>query len=274
MAGAAAVGVLDFYGGDGGSGGVGEQAEDAGVGEQGDVGQMHDLADAVDVGVGFGVDEAGVAVAGVAADALAGDWVGFVALEAEGDGEGVDAELADVGFDGGHARFVGEGGVGIGLGVEGLGGIVGAAVAAGDCGRGAEVAVDVEELFGAGVVGFEVGVGDGPGGGDAAFVLDDAEVFGAHAEHGGAVDLGLAADEVGLLGMERLAVLVLPDFGGVVAVVEEDGGGIPVEFFLGEEGAALEDEDALAGAGEVEGEGSAACSGADDDCVVGIRHGV
>jgi hypothetical protein len=46
----------------------------------------------------------------------------------------------------------------------------------------------------------------------------------------------------------------------------------PVEFFLGKEGAALEDEDALAGAGEMEGEGSAACAGADDDCVVWIRH--
>ena len=37
---------------------------------------MHDLADAVDVGVGFGVDEAGVAVAGVAADAFGFDGVG------------------------------------------------------------------------------------------------------------------------------------------------------------------------------------------------------
>jgi len=143
--------------------------------------------------------------------------------------------------------------------VEGLGGIVGACKASGDCGGGAEVAVDVEELFGARVVGLHVGVGDGPGGGDAALMLDHAEVFRTHAEEGGAVDFGLAADVIGLLGVEGLVVLVVPGFGGVVAVLEEDGGGVPVEFFLGKEGAAFEDEDALAGAGEMEGEGSAAC---------------
>ena len=64
--------MLNFYGSDGRAGGIGDESENAGVGEQGDVGEMHDLADAVDVGVRFGVDEAGVAVAGVAADALAG----------------------------------------------------------------------------------------------------------------------------------------------------------------------------------------------------------
>ena len=74
--------------------------------------------------------------------------------------------------------------------------------------------------------------------------------------------------------MERLVVFVVPGFGGVVAIVEEDGGGVPVEFFLGEEGAALEDEDALAGAREMQGQGAAASACADDDCVVGICHGV
>ena len=88
----------------------------------------------------------------------------------------------------------------------------------------------VEELFGAGVVRLEVGVGEWPGGGDAAFVVEDAEVFLAQAKEGGAIDLGLAADEVGLLGVERLAVLIEPDILGVVAVVEEDGSGVPVSF--------------------------------------------
>ncbi len=103
-------------------------------------------------------------------------------------------------------------------------------------------------------------------------MVDDAEVFGAHAEHGGTVDLGLATDEVGLLGMEVFAIFVLPDFLGVVAVLEEDGGGGPVEFFLREEGAALEDEEGLAGAREMEGEGAAAGSGPDDDGVVDGGH--
>jgi hypothetical protein len=266
------AGVLDFYGGDGGSDGVGDEAQDARVREEGDVGEIHDLANAVDVGVGFGVDEAWVAVAGVATNTLADGGVLLVALEAEGDGEGVDAEFADVGFDLGHAGFVGEGGVGVALGVEGLGGIVGAAKATGDGGFGAEVAVDVEEVFGAGVEGLHVGVGDRPGGRNAALVLDDAEIFGTHAEHGGAVDLGLASDVVGLLRVKGLVVFVVPGLGGVVTVLEEDGGGAPVELLLRHEGAALEDEDALAGLREMERKRAAACAGADDDCVVWIRH--
>ena len=184
----------------------------------------------------------------------------------------MDAEFADAGFDLGHAGLVGKGGVGVGFGVEGLGGVEAGTEASGDGGRGAEVAVDVEEFFSLGVEGFKVGVGDGPGGGDAALVMNDAEVLGAHAEHRGAVDLGLAADEVGLLGVEVLAVLVVPGFAGVVAVVQEDGGGGPVELLLGQEGSALEDENALAGPGKAEGKGAAAGSGTDDDRVVGVRH--
>ncbi len=135
-----------------------------------------------------------------------------------------------------------------------------------------EVAVGGEELFGTGVVGLEVGVGERPCGGDAAFVMEDAEVLGTEAEEGGTVDLGLAADVVGLLGVEGVVVLVEPDVFGVVAVVEEDGGGVPVEFFLGEKGAALEDENALASLREMEGESSATGSGSDDDGVVWVGH--
>ena len=262
------AGVLDLDGVDRGSGGVGEQAKDAGVGHQRDVGEMHDLADAVDVGVGLGVDEAGIAVAGVAADALGLVGIGFVAFEAERDGEGVDAEFADVGLDGLHARLIREGGVRVLGGVEGLSGIEGGAEAAGDGGRGAEIAVDVEEGFGLAVVRLEIGVEDGPSGGDAALVVDDAEVFRTHAKHGRAVDLGLATDEVGLLRMEVFAVFILPDFLGVIAVLEEDGGGGLVELFLREKGAALKDQDGFASPREMEGEGAAAGSGTDDDGVV------
>jgi len=107
----------------------------------------------------------------------------------------------------------------------------------------------MEELFGAGVEGLHFGVRDGPGWRDAALMLDDAEVLCAHAEHGRAVDLGLATDIVGLLRMERLIVFIVPGFGGVITIVEEDSRGIPIEFLLRKEGAALEDEDALAGLG-------------------------
>src|SRR5271154_5532074 len=135
------------------------------------------------------------------------------------------------------------------------------------------MAVSGEELFSATVIGFEVGVSERPCGGDAALVMDDAEVFCAEAKERGAVDLGLASDEVGLLGVQGLVVLVEPDVFGVVAVVEEDGCGVPVEFFLRKEGSALEDENALPCLRQVEGEGSSAGTGPDDDGVVWVRHG-
>ena len=92
------------------------------------------------------------------------------------------------------------------------------------------------------------------------------EFFGAEAEQGRAIDFGLAAYEVSLLRMEEL--LVDPHIFRVVAVVEEDSGGVPVEFFLGKKGSTLEDEDAFACVREIEGESSAAGSGSDDGVVL------
>jgi hypothetical protein len=129
--------------------------------------------------------------------------------------------------------------------------------------------VDVEQFLGLGVEGFEIRVGDRPRRRDAALLLDDAEILRPHAEHGRPVDLGLAADEVGLLRVQVFAVLVVP---GLVAILQEDGGGRPVELLLRQEGTALEDENALAGLGQPQRERTAAGAGSDDDRVVGIGH--
>src|ERR1700757_1268233 len=134
------------------------------------------------------------------------------------------------------------------------------------------MAMGIKELFGAGVVRFEVGVGEWPGWRDTAFVVDDAEVFRAQAEEGSAINLRLAADEVGLLGVEGFVVLVEPDIFSVVVVVEEDGGSVPVSFFLREKRASLKNENALACLREMKGEGPAARSSSDDDYVVGVGH--
>ena len=229
---------------------------------------MHDLPDAVDVGIGLGVNEAGIAVAGITADAFRGKGIGFVAFKSKGNRECVDTQLANVIFDGLHARLVGECWIGIFPGMKWLGGIEGGAVSAGHWGRGAKVSVDLEEFFSARVVRLHIGIGDGPRGRYAAFVLDDAEVFGSHARQSSAIDLGLAADEVGLLRVQWVAFLVLPGLFGVVAVVEEYRGSIPVELFLRHEGTALKDKDFFADLGEMESQGSSACSGADDDRII------
>jgi hypothetical protein len=107
---------------------------------------------------------------------------------------------------------------------------------------------------------------------DAALVLDNAEVLGAHPEHGSAVDLGLPSDKIGLLGMKFLSLLILPDLLCVIAIVEKDSGGVPVEFFLWHEGTTLKNQDLLACLGEVKSKRSTACSSADDDRVVFDCH--
>ena len=58
------------------------------------------------------------------------------------------------------------------------------------------------EPLGLGVVGLEVGVGERPGGRDAAVVADLVEVALAQAEQDRAVELRVAADEVLLVGLE------------------------------------------------------------------------
>ena len=132
--------------------------------------------------------------------------------------------------------------------------------------------MNVKEFFGAGIKGLHLGVRNRPGGRDAALVPDHAKIFRAHAEHGGAEHFGLSAHEVRLLRVQFLTVFVLPDFFGVIAVVEKNGGGVPVELFLRHEGPPLKDKNLLAGPREVQRESSAPRSGADDDCVVSYRH--
>jgi hypothetical protein len=77
-------------------------------------------------------------------------------------------------------------------------------------------------------------------------MLDDPKVLGAHAKHRRSIDLGLASHEIGLLRVERLAVLILPGLFGVIAVVQKDSGSVPVELLLRHERAALQDENVLA----------------------------
>jgi hypothetical protein len=80
-------------------------------------------------------------------------------------------------------------------------------------------------------------------------------------------------------GVKRLAVLILPGLLGVVAVVQEDSGCIPVELLLRHERAALQDEDVLAAFGEVKSQSSPTRPGAYDNRVkfawrVHLVHGI
>ena len=87
-----------------------------------------------------------------------------------------------------------------------------------------------------------------------------------------AVDFRLSAYKVGLLWVQVLAIFIQPGFLGVIAVIEENGGGVPVQFFLRHERTALQDENILAGLSQVESKRSTAGAGSDNDCVVLSRH--
>ena len=135
----------------------------------------------------------------------------------------------------------------------------------------AALAVDLIEVLGLRVVRLELVVADRPRRRDAAVVANLAEVLLAQPEQRGAVELGVAADVVVGVRMERLAVLVLPHFLGVVLRLDVDRPRAPVVLLAADVVAALEQQDPLAGRGEVIGERAAARAGADDDHVV-VRH--
>ena len=130
------------------------------------------------------------------------------------------------------------------------------------------LAVHVEELLGARVVGLEHVVGERPGGRDAVGVDDLAEVLGAQPEQRPAVDLAVAADEIVQPGVEGLAAGAVPGLLRLILAVDEHRRRVPVLAFALEVGAALEDQDALARGGELQRRGASARTRADDDDVV------
>jgi hypothetical protein len=121
-------------------------------------------AHAEHVCVGLSIGQAGEAVEAVAANAAPGFGVGFVEVEPDGQVERpapgphqIVVQLLD-------PRLVRHGRVGEWARARRLGGVL------------AGLAVDEVESLGLGVVRLEIGVGNRPGGGDAAVVLDLLEV--------------------------------------------------------------------------------------------------
>src|SRR5215207_2041660 len=106
-------------------------------------------------------------------------------------------------------------------------------------------------------------------------VRDLPEVLRPEPKERGAVELGVAADVVVLLGRELVPFAVAPLLVGRVLPLQEDGGRIPVVTLAGEVATALEEQDALARRRQLPGERPSASSAADDDDVVvlGCRHG-
>ena len=103
-------------------------------------------------------------------------------------------------------------------------------------------------------------------------MVDLAEVLRTQPVQRRAVQLGGAADVVVDLGLERLAVGVVPGVLGDVLAVDEHRLGVPVVHLPGQEVAPLEEQDPLARAGQRVGQRAAAGAAADDDDVVVLGH--
>ena len=102
-----------------------------------------------------------------------------------------------------------------------------------------------------------------------------AEVLFPRAEQGGAVDLGVAADEIVQPRMELGAIGAIPGLGGLVDAIDEDGIGVPVGAGPWEVVATLQHQDPLAAGGEPVRQGRSPWAAADDDdveMVVGGGH--
>ena len=168
--------------------------------------------------------------------------------------------LRDVGL-------VGERGIGIGRAAPGL------ELAHGRAVTGTGRSVHVVEVLRAHVVGLDVGVAEGPRGRDAAGVRRLLEVALAQARKRGAVDLGVAANDVVHAGCERRAVDGIPRVVRLVAPVDEDRLRRGVLRLLGQAMTALEHEDIHAALRQAVGERRPAHAAADDDDVSGEVHG-
>ena len=103
-------------------------------------------------------------------------------------------------------------------------------------------------------------------------MLDHPKVLGPQTEHCCPIDLGLAAHEVRLLGVEWVAVFILPGLFGVVTIVQENGRCIPVELLLRQEGAALQNQNVLACLGQVQSQCSPSRPGANHNRVILARR--
>ena len=68
--------------------------------------------------------------------------------------------------------------------------------------------------------------------------------------------------------MEGFALAILPDFVGMVAVLEKNRLGVPILLFLWQKSAAFEEENALSTGSETLGESTSARARPDDDDVV------
>jgi hypothetical protein len=238
------------------SAGAGFQPLYFAVPEQSDVGILQGGTHADHFGVGLGVHQAGIAVAGIAANAATVRPIGLVEQDGAGCVRWAITGAAQAIGDFLDAWLVTDRWMRIRRARRWIGRIV------------ATLTMNMVELLGLRVIRLQIRVVDRPVLGHAVGRAVGAKIGLAQAEQRRAEKLGRAADEVMHTRLERLLVTVDPDVGGHVAVVDKDLFGVPVLFFARQVVAALDDQDAFAGGRELERQRAATGTAADDDDIV------
>ena len=237
------------------------QALDVGAGQQRRVGMREGRIDAHRLRVGLGADEAGMPVAGRAADARALLRLALVEHDPERHVERPQPLAREVVGERLDPRLVAHDRMRVRRAGRWIRRVH------------APLAVDLIETLGARVVRLEVLVGDRPRRRHAGGVLELAEVLAAHPEQGGAVELRVAPHPVVGVRMQVAARGVAPDLLRGVLALEVDRARGPVVLLARHVTAALEQQDALARRRQRVEEGAAAGARADDDEVVTVGRG-
>src|SRR5262249_47761026 len=132
--------------------------------------------------------------------------------------------------------------------------------------------MDLIEVFGLGVVGLQVFIGDRPGWRYPVVVLEFTEIFLAHAKQRCTIELRRAAHEVIRPWLKGSTAVVVPGVLRDIAVLEEDYVDIPVLFLTRQKGAALQEQNAFARGCQTVRQRATAGTRADDDHVI-VFHG-
>src|SRR6516165_783954 len=245
------------------AGRAGLDALDIGIGQQCHVRMPQRGPDRDDMRVRLGLHEAGKAVAGAAANAVAVLHTLLVEHDADRQWKRVMSGALEIVRELLDARLVRDCRERVGL-------------FAGRLGRVApSLPVHMIKPLGFGVIGCEIYVRQRPGGRHSVSVPDHFKIPLAHTQQYSTVHLGVATDPVMNAGMERATVLVVPGLACLVALFAEDRFRIPILALARQVAAALDDHDALARGSQPVGERAAAGAAADDDDVVAIgAHGV
>src|SRR6516162_48748 len=252
---------LDVNRRNGAAGRIGLQPAHECVGQERHIRMLECRVDADDLSVGLAIDEARIAIEGVAADAGAGVprlAVLLVEQNAERKRKRMIAAPLQAVPELLYAWLVRDGRVTI-------------RPARGRFGRiHTMLAVDMVEMLGLAIERLEVLISKRPGRRNSAVMPDLTEVLLAQTKQRCAVKLGIAANVIMDTGLERLAVLAVPGLLCFVFRFEKDRRSVPILLLARQEIAALQYEDSLARGRQSIGERTASRAGADDDDVVSV----